>query len=132
MRIRKYTVEGVKNIALDAMNYIRLKKIDEFEKYIASTKKHDLFDASNSSFYEDLDLLRKLRNRIHIQNSKNQLETDEHIVFNIDRQGTAEEVLEKVLKTMSNKYSRDGDFNRYVNDFELPWNEHFILQERST
>jgi hypothetical protein len=32
---------------------------------------------SNSKFYEDLDLLRLLRNRVHIQNRLNKLEPDE-------------------------------------------------------
>ncbi|NLT77546.1 MAG: hypothetical protein GXX98_13575 [Planctomycetes bacterium] len=125
MRIRLYTLEGVKNVALDVMDHIRSKKIDEFGKYIASARKHDFFDAGDTSFYEALDRLRKLRNRIHIQNDKRHFEPDEHNAFTLSRQELAERVLEKVMKTMLAKYSRDRERYACVADFQLPWDEHF-------
>lgn len=124
-RIKYNTLEGVQNIAESAINLIRRKKIDEFEKYIASSKKHDLFDAKDSQLYEDLDTLRKLRNRIHIQNSKNHFEPDERNAFNYTRQIMAEKVVERVLKVVLQKYSRGQDLRGHVDDFELPWQEHF-------
>ena len=125
LRLRTYTIEGVRNIAQGVMNYVRSKKIDEFAKYIASAKKHDLFDATDTNFYDALDSLRKLRNRIHIQNPKNHFEPDDGNAFTLKRQITAEKVLEKVLKTMATKYSRDRERYGCVADFEIPWNEHF-------
>lgn len=125
MRLRTYTSEGVRNIAQNVIDYIRAKKIDEFGKYIASAQKHDFFDAEDSTFYEVLGSLRKLRNRIHIQNSKKHFELDEEEAFNHNRQIKAEKALEKVLKIMSAKYSRNEALTDYVADFELPWNEHF-------
>jgi len=125
MRLRTYTSEGVRNIAQKVIDYIRAKKIDEFGKYITSAKKHDFFDAEDSTFYEVLGSLRKLRNRIHIQNSKKHFEPDEEEAFNHNRQIKAEKALEKVLKIMSAKYSRNEALTDYVTDFELPWNEHF-------
>jgi len=110
------------------MLYVRSKKIDEFAKYIASAKKHDLFEASDTSFYEALDSLRKLRNRIHIQNPKNYFEPDDRNAFTLKRQITSEKVLEKVMKTMATKYSRDRDRYGCVADFKIPWNEHFESQ----
>lgn len=128
LRLRTYTFEGVKNIAQEMMVYVRSKKIDEFAKYIASAKKHDLFEASDTSFYEALDSLRKLRNRIHIQNPKNHFEPDDRNAFTLKRQITSEKVLEKVMKTMATKYSRDRDRYGCVADFKIPWNEHFESQ----
>jgi len=125
MRIRLYTLEGVKNVAQNIIGHIRSKKIDEFDKYIASAKKQDLFDAADTSFYEDLDTLRKLRNRIHIQNDKRHFELDEYKAFTGPRQELAEKVLEKVMKTMLAKYSRDPERHACVADFQLPWDEHF-------
>lgn len=125
MRITNHTIEGVRNIAQSVISMIRSKKIDEFEKYIASAKKHDFFDVKDSQLYEDLNTLRKLRNRIHIQNSKNHFEPDEKDVFNYNRQIIAEKVLEKVLKIMLEKYSRKQGVTGHVDDFELPWQEHF-------
>ena len=60
MRITNHTIEGVRNIAQSVINMIRSKKIDEFEKYIASAKKNDFFDVKDSQIYKDLDTLRKL------------------------------------------------------------------------
>lgn len=125
MRITRHTIEGVRNISQSIINMIRSKKIDEFDKYIACAKKYDFFDAQDSQFYEDLDTLRKLRNRIHIQNLKNHFEPDEEKVFNYAYKTMAEKTLEKVLKKMLEKYSRKQGAIGYVNDFELPWQEHF-------
>ena len=107
------------------IDYVRKKRIDEFEKHIASARKHDFFDLGDTNFYEALDSLRKLRNRIHIQNTKRHFERDDRVAFNPERQVKAEKVLEKVLKTMSVKFSRNPNVCDYVADFELPWNEHF-------
>jgi hypothetical protein len=121
-RINTFTIEGVTNIATSTLDVIRLKKIDDFEKYIASAKKHDLFDSTDTDFYEQLDDLRRLRNRIHIQNTKNDFEPDEHNAFNIERKLMAERVAEKTLRMMAKKFSRDYD---YVAEFVLPWDAHF-------
>lgn len=75
-------------------------------------------------FYDRLDDLRRLRNRVHIQNVKKDFEPDDYDAFNEERKRLAERALEKTLRTMSAKYSR-GDNYHYVADFELPWNEHF-------
>ena len=125
MRITCHTIEGVQNIAQSVINMIRSKKIDEFDKYIACAKKHDFFDAKDSQLYEDLDTLRKLRNRIHIQNLKNHFEPDEEEAFSCDRKIMSEKTLEKVLKQMLKKYSREQGATGYVDDFELPWQEYF-------
>jgi homoserine acetyltransferase len=125
MRIRVFTSEGVRNLARSVMDYVRKKKIDEFEKYIASAKKHDFFDAADSGLYEILDGLRKLRNRVHIQNSKNDFEPDERNAFSYARQVKAEKSLEKILKTMATKYARTGHVTGCVDNFVLPWKEHY-------
>jgi hypothetical protein len=62
-RVRTHTLEGVANLSDTVVAYIRGKKIDELEKYIVSAQRHDFFDQTNTSFYESLDDLRKLRNR---------------------------------------------------------------------
>ncbi len=123
-RIRAFTKEGVGTLTKDVIDHIRGKHIDELGKYVASAQKHDFFDMKDTEFYNRLDDLRKLRNRIHIQNIKNAFEPDEYIAFNEKRKIIAEKVLEKTLKTMSEKHSRN--FAGYVEDFELPWEEHFL------
>src|SRR5689334_17407863 len=76
LRVKTFTSEGVANLQATVIEYIRGKKIDELERYIASAKKHDLFDQGDSGFYEALDDLRKIRNRVHIQNTKKHFEAD--------------------------------------------------------
>lgn len=88
-------------------------------------KKNELFGKSSSRFYKDLDDLRKLRNRIHIQNKKEYFEPDENIVFNNDRKIMAEKILEQILKKMVKKYSRPKPVTGYVEIFEIPWEEHY-------
>lgn len=123
-RIKSFTTEGVQNISIDVLNYIRGKHLDELEKYIASAKKHNLFQRRNEKFYDYLDELRKLRNRVHIQNRNNYFESDESNAFNDERRILAEKALEKVMRIMLEKYHRN-DHHHHVADFTLPWNPHF-------
>jgi hypothetical protein len=122
-RVKTFTKEGVANILKSSIEYIRsLKKMDKFEKYIASAKRHGLIDPPNSAFYAELDELRRLRNRIHIQNTKKDFADDEINAFTAERKVLAEKVLEKTLRTMAQKYPRKY---HHVNDFTLPWDTHF-------
>jgi hypothetical protein len=114
----------VTNIANTVAAYVRGKQIDELEKLIASAKKHDFFDLRDTSFYEKLDELRRLRNRVHIQNKKADFEPDDANAFSEARRVLAERVLEKTLRTMLQKYDRGPQFN-FVEDFSLPWRPHF-------
>jgi hypothetical protein len=123
-RIKNLTGEGVKNLAVSTIIYIRGKRHDVLEKYIISARKHDLFDTNNAEFYDQMDELRKLRNRIHIQNEKDDYEQDEHRAFNEQRKILAEKVLEKVVKIMAGKHSRSGHVAGHVSDFQFPWQEH--------
>ena len=123
-RIRLFTLEGVQNVAVEVTDYIRGKQLDELEKLIASAKKHDLFEAADTAFYDQMDNLRKLRNRIHIQNTKKHFPADDGDAFNQQRMILAEKVLEKTLRVMLSKYDRGPQFG-YVSDFNLPWQPHF-------
>jgi hypothetical protein len=68
-RIKTFTREGVENVIASSIAYIRTqKKLDDFGKYIASAKKHGLIEPPDDKLYGDLDELRQLRNRVHIQN----------------------------------------------------------------
>jgi len=125
LRMKTYTVEGVRGIAVSVLNYVRTKKIDKFEHYISSAKKHCLLGTKTDQIYHDLEELRKLRNRVHIQNDKNHFEPNESQAFNEGRQISAEQTLEKLLKHISANHPRKASAQGYVNDFQLPWNEHF-------
>lgn len=125
LRIRANTHEGVSGLVDGVLIYVRNKKIDEFEKYIKSAKKHNFFKLSDTSFYDDLDNLRKIRNRVHIQNLHGNLPENESDLFDLTVLEKAEKCLEKVVKTMSTEYARPGSLANQVGDLKFPWDEHF-------
>jgi hypothetical protein len=122
LRIEHYTSEGVPNITEKILDEIRKKKIDEFSKYIDNAKSKKLL-GKNAKIYEQLHNLRKLRNRVHIQNTKNHFEPDEKVAFSKARQTTAEKTLEELMKIMEERYTRKNTSD-FVNVFKLPWEEH--------
>src|SRR5262249_40115729 len=98
---------------------------DELEKYIASAKKHNLFASAGAEFYELLDELRRLRNRVHIQNTKGHFAPDDAAAFNVSKKEKAEQALEKTLKILAAKSPRPPHAQGHVADFKLPWDAHF-------
>jgi hypothetical protein len=125
VRCNHFRWEGVANVADDAMSYIRTKKIDKLSRYIQSAKRHDLLGDNEGHLYEHLELLNKLRNRIHIQNEYRDLEENEWSAFTPQRKLLAEQVLERVMKLMVQRHPRPEHASGFVADFSLPWNEHF-------
>lgn len=49
-RVKTFTREGVANLSATVVAYMQGKQIDELERYIASAKKHDLFDQKATKF----------------------------------------------------------------------------------
>jgi len=124
LRIKLFTIEGVNNLTNNVVNYIRNKEIDEFEKLITSAKKHNLFGVVDNKFYEKLDFLRQIRNRVHIQNKRGVSPADEHEIFTKNNVELAELILEKIIKTMILEFPRKKENSTYVSDFVIPWDEH--------
>ena len=118
-----YTCEGITNVTDKVLFYIRNKKINRFNKYIKSARKHKIFNENDQLIYDDLETLRKLRNRIHIQNENNDFARDEADAFSIDRKILAEKTLEKIMKHMSENHDREF---KNVDDFILPWSAHDV------
>jgi hypothetical protein len=123
VRCSKFTWERVTNLAEGVASYIRGKKINKLSQYVQSAKKHDLFGNANGQLYDELELLSKLRNRVHIQNENKDLEPDDWNAFTSQRKLLAERVLEQVIKTLSKKYPRPEHVAGFVKDFEIPWIE---------
>ncbi len=96
-RAKNFTIEGIKNIPTEILNYFKLKKISKFESYIRSAEKHGLFDPCGIETYENLHDLRKLRNRVHIQNEKKHFEHNELAAFSHRRKSLAENTLKKIM-----------------------------------
>lgn len=99
-RMRGFTREGVDTVPDSVLEDVRSKHIDEFAKYIDHAKSKKLL-GEGEAIYDDLHTLRKLRNRIHIQNTKRQFAPHEGSVFTSERQVFAEKTLERMLRFLS-------------------------------
>lgn len=124
LRCRMFTREGVATLAESALHYFRTLEKDEFYTAIESAKNHKLFGATED-FYAQLHELRKLRNRVHIQNKKNDLERDDRNAFTIDRKNKSEGALEAVMKILSRDHPRPAHIQGILDDFQLPWQERY-------
>lgn len=103
-----------KTLQIDVEN----KKHSKFSHYINGIRKVNLLNVNNNEIYDSLDTLRKMRNRIHLQDihgDKRDYDYFDNILIS-----KAEFALEKVMKSFCNKFKR-GDEYHHVKDFELPW-----------
>lgn len=116
--------EGVAGLSQKVLSYIRGKQIDRFESLLASCKKHNILNNQFIDLYQELDTLRKARNRIHIQDEKRILEKYEKDVFTRDRLIASERSLEATIKIIKKNHSRE-DYLHHTPNFDLPWKEHF-------
>ncbi len=64
-RAQKFNREGVPNIAEADRKEIENKKIERFAAIISVMKKYKILDALGPDLYEELEELRKIRNKIH-------------------------------------------------------------------
>ena len=121
-KARSFTKEGVPSLVQSVLYRIRTKQIDKLDHLIVSVRKDDLLGVE-PEFYEELDYLRQVRNRLHIQNVPPRLDRDEHQVFTPEVVVRAEVALERVMRIMEERYQRP-DGNNYVEAFRLPWDAH--------
>lgn len=131
-RIRHFTREGVQNLGNDILALIRGKQYDDLAKYIACAKRHSFFDTVHQQFYDELEELRKIRNRIHIQNYNNYLPRDENRAFTPNNIFLAECALEVVMRTMNKKYPRPISVQGAVEDFSIPWEARYESIDRDS
>lgn len=124
VKVRTNVHEGVPGLDEDTVSDIRNKQFDELGKYIKSSKQHDLFKLEGTSFYDKLEKLRKIRNRVHIQNKWRNKPDDECSVFTSNNKGIAEICLEVVSKTMHYRHPRPLKLRGHVGDLKFPWKEH--------
>ncbi len=84
----------------------REKRYKEFNHFIQAVQKNEIF-GEEIIIYRALDFLRKIRNRIHIQNShNNDLPKDEIAVFTDKNLELAETLLDIITKKMLHDYYR--------------------------
>ena len=122
--LRIQSSEPVSTLSTETVAALKAKDYSKLTNLVNGAKTHDLFSADDA-FYEQLDELRKLRNRVHIQNEKNHFERDDARAFSVSRQRSAESALEYIAKFLAQKHPRKLTMQGFVADFELPWDEHW-------
>lgn len=122
IRIQTHATDKIPNLEEDMINEIKNKEIDQFEAIIAQIRKQNLLRASTTSnVYSDLDLLRKMRNRVHIQDTAKDLDKDDYNVFTEGNLKLAEKILERVCEVLCNVYPRGGSTPLLMADFPRIW-----------
>ena len=116
VRIRNHTRE-FKYLSDDCRLAIRLSTAHRFTKLIEHFTSHSVF-GEVTDYYQSVDKLRELRNRVHIQNKQGDFEANEEDAFTEKRLKFSERITEYTLKYASLNFPRDC---KYVEDFELPW-----------
>ena len=124
VRVATHTIEGVPGFDEETLAEIRDKKLDELNLYIDQAGKHDVLKLDDRNLYKPLHELRKLRNRVHIQNMLAYEPIDEYDAFTPQEKIVAERALENVVKVMHCEYPRK-DRLQGCNDFSFPWDPHY-------
>lgn len=122
IRIKGHIYDKIPNLSQDIIDEIKDKYCEDvFGNIIAQVRKQDLLLASSSIIYDNLEQLRKIRNRIHIQNSKYELAADENSVFIDDNLNLAQNMFERICEILCNVYPRWGMRPIPMVDFPRPW-----------
>ena len=123
IRIKTHTRDHIPNIAQSVINYFkRLGGTDKLDILIQRIKSQNLLRApAGDTIYDDLEHLRQIRNRTHIQNRYNLLDRDEHRVFIDSEVKLAEKCFERVCEILSNVYPRWYRQPLSMVDFPRPW-----------
>jgi len=121
-RVNEHRNEIVPNLDDIIVSDTREKTLDQLEPLVAHIKKNNLLRISgNDSVYDDLDHLRRVRNRIHIQNTQQQLDRDEYNVFTNDNLILSEKCLERICEVLCHVYPRPNRYFCSMSDFPRPW-----------
>lgn len=121
-RAQNHTREGVPNIPAETLEKIRGKEIERFNNIIQSLRAHEMLDGIGRTIYKDLDTVRELRNRIHIQfdDKPKDVARDEQIAFNDDRTNWALELCGIVLDFLAKTFPRPKSLETYAHSVSIP------------
>lgn len=121
-RVNEHSAETIPNLEEAIVLDTKAKILDQLEPLIAHVQKNNLLRTTpGDNIYSDLDHLRQVRNRIHIQNAQQQLDKDEYNVFTNENLRIAGETLERVCEVLCHVYPRPNRDFVPMSDFPHPW-----------
>lgn len=123
IRINQYRTDPFPNMPQAVVAYLRkTRETDELKYMLPKIKSQNLLQAlPTETLYDDLERLRKVRNRVHIQNRYNMQPLDEGRVFTNAELQCAQDCLIKVYDTFCNVYPRWRNQPIPIADFPTPW-----------
>ena len=116
--------EGVPNVSDEDSRRLQENQVDKFAACVQSARRLNLLDDADGALYDELDRLRGIRNRMHIQNQYNERPADENLVFTQNNKELAERVFEKTASKMAERFPRPPGIQRHIGDFNCPWHSH--------
>lgn len=119
-RAQNFNREGVPNISEADRQAIEGKKIDKLNNIIEVMRKYNLLDELGAAIYDDLHLLRKYRNKVHIQDDNTDVPRDEEAAFTSEKYAWSLGLCVTVLSLLSQKFSRPADVSKYVQALSIP------------
>jgi hypothetical protein len=120
-RAQNFNREGVPNISESDRREIEGKKIDKFNSVIDVLKKYKVLKL-DPNIYDELHKLRKYRNKVHIQDNIEikGISRDEAEAFSSETCNWVIELNRRVIKHLSEYFSRPEDIRRYMEPLSIP------------
>jgi hypothetical protein len=121
-RAKHHTLEGVPEMSEEDRSAIEGKKADSLNNIIAVIKKHKILDDLGAGIYDELEKLRKYRNKIHIYLNVDieGVSRDEDTAFSDEICTWALKLNVRILKYLSEKRARPKALHQYVNALLVP------------
>lgn len=122
-RVTEHSQEKIPNIDNESIFDTRSKNLDDLQPLLDHVKKNNLMRINDDdSLYDDLNTLRKMRNRIHIQNKWNSLDKDEYKIWTKQNVQFAGYLLERICEVLCHVYPRPNANFIPMSYFPKPWN----------
>lgn len=121
-RTQNFHREGVPEISEEDRVAISKKEIERFKAAIDVMRKYHLLDGAGIDVYDELERLRKYRNRVHIQNDTEVEDAprEENRAFNDKVTFWALNFNVRILKYLNERYPRPEALQRYAHEIFVP------------
>ena len=121
-RAQNFKIEGVPNIIEADRKKIEDSKVDKFSVAIDVLRKYGVINESADMVYDELHMLRRYRNKIHIQEDVRIAgkPRDERILFSSDLTTRSLSLNVSILQFLSRELSRPPHIHGYVGDLIVP------------
>ena len=121
-RAQNFNREGVPNISEEDRQEIEGKKIEKFAVILSVMKKYKILDRMGDDIYDELDKLRKIRNKIHIQDflESPKYPRDEDKLFTALLRDLAISLLTRILLGLNEDFPRPENLKSFATKLKIP------------